>query len=379
MISGHASSPKFHLDWQLRQRVFPALVTLDGLHDAWPQVQQVYDLLVGRDLDFDLRQGPPFPSNLCEDNAAIELAYTFGGPEQCGLRYSFEPTSKPGVLSNRYTVFRDRLRALQIMLGDDYDLSPLLQAAQLAVPRHLMRQAHTTVTIAAVHHYRDRPPRIKGYFSCDHDDTKLARQVALRLVELAGVKDLQAQTHAFFRHFRPLGGVRMLGLDVEPAKPLGLKVYKNGAGLSAPALGRLVDWVGGGAKALAGLRAFQDIFLDAKRNPAWLDLVCLVLNPKGPAGLKIYIRPVDFYGDQEALQRLQRWYQWLGQEQDFYVVMRGLEAVAPLSALANTRGFFNYFSVDLGPAGVCKTSVYFAPQILLASLAQQAPEDFLRL
>lgn len=379
MISGDASSPKFHLDWQLRQRIFPALVTLDGLHDAWPQVQQVYDLLVGRDLDFDLRQGPNYPSNLCEDNAAIELAYTFGGPEQCGLRYSFEPTSKPGVLSNRYTLFRDRLRALQNMLGDDYDLSPLLHAAQLAVPRHLMRQAHTTVTIAAVHHYRDRPPRIKGYFSCDHDDSRLARQVALNLVEIAGVKDLQTQTQGFFRHFRPQGGVRMVGLDVEPKKPLGLKVYKNGAGLSAPALRRLVEELGGGADALAGLRAFQDIFLGGKRSPALLDLVCLALKPKKPAGLKIYIRPVDYYGDEEALQRLQRWYQWLGREHDFAVVMQGLEAVAPLTALANTRGFFNYFSVDLGPAGVSKTSVYFAPQILLASLAQQAPEDFLGL
>ena len=367
-------------DWHIRQRILPALAQLDGLQSEWPRALQVYDTLAQQNLAFDLRRQPPWPSNLCEDNSALELGYTFGGRDSCGLRYSFEPTMRAGILRNRYSLFRERMVALAQLLGPDYDLSALIQAAHIAVPREQTRQAETTVCIAAVHHYRDRPPRIKGYYSCDYpQQPRRGRQVAMRLLSLANDKIIEAQTREFFRQFRPQGGLRMVGLDVEPGKALAVKIYKSGDDLSKPALQRLIAMAGGGQKARAALQKFQDIFLDSARQPALFDLVTLATKHRGDPGLKLYIRPVDFYSDAEALRRLQAWYQWLGREDNFAQVRRGLSCVAPLEHLRHTRGFFNYISVDMGAAGASKTSVYFTPQILLNYLATKAKQNFIKL
>ena len=364
-------------DWQLRQRILPQLAQIDGLQNEWPRAQAVYDAVVAKDLCFDLRHSSPWPSNLCENNSAIELAYTFGGPENCGLRYSYEPTTRPGILHNRYSLFRDRLRNLARVLGDDYDLSPLLSAALIAVPRELMRQAETTVTIAAVHHYRDRPPRIKAYYSCDYTEKpRMGRVVAQQLLALAHNSAIEEQARDFFRQFRPQGGLRMVGLDLEPGKPLGVKIYKRGTGLTKPALRRLIAMAGGHQTALTALQKFQDIFFDGAAQPDLFDLVTIATKPQGHPGLKLYIRPVDFYDDGETLHRLQSWYQWLEQDDAYQQVLRGLRAVAPVKYLDKTRGFFNYISMDLGVDGASKTSVYFSPQIVLTYLARQEPEIF---
>ncbi|MFH1812345.1 MAG: hypothetical protein ABIJ09_26650 [Pseudomonadota bacterium] len=362
--------PHLQLGWHLRQRILPALARIDGLEGELPRVAQVVRGLVGGDLDFDLRQGPRHPSNLCEAQASLELAYTFGGREQCGLRYSTEPLAPRGVLRNRYTVFRDRLLRLMRELAPGYDVALLQRLFFVGVPRRAAADTDTTITIAAVHHYRDRPPRLKAYFSCDWDNPGRARASAQALIGQAGSDELEAQARTFHRFYSPQGGVRMVGFDFEPGRAVEVKLYKTGEGLRPRSLARLIEEAGGGSEAQQGVQVFRDVFLDGATDPALFDLVSRALRRGGGPGLKLYIRPADLYDDAEALRRLRNWYGYLGKTEELAMVERGLATVAPLEVIGATRGFFNYFSVDVGHHGVSKTSVYYTPQIPLMHLAR---------
>ncbi|MBN2360530.1 MAG: hypothetical protein JXR83_13830, partial [Deltaproteobacteria bacterium] len=343
------------------------------------RAQAIYNLLVDRDLDFDLRRGSPFQSNLCEENAALELAYTFGGRERCGLRYSFEPTCRRGVLKNRYDLFRDRMQAAMQRLGAGYDSTTLHRAFRVAVPRELLLRSDNTVTILAAHHYRDRRPRLKAYFSCDYSDPVRSRRVVRDLIGVLEDRTLNEQTRRFFGFFKRGSGARMVGLDFEPGCPVAAKVYLQGAGLSQRRLDELIAYVGGGADARAGLDLFRDRFLDGDRRPAAFNLVSLGLDRGGDLRLKLYIRPVEFYPDGEALGRLRNWYRAIDRQDELAAAEVGLAATTPLDLLDRTRGFFNYLSVDVGATGVSKTSIYFVPQIPLGRLAREDPERLDRL
>lgn len=369
-----AAAYSFHE--HLRTRILPALIHLDGLSPRTHEVLSTYDALIGDDLDFDLREGPRFPSNLCEEDCAIELAYTFGGEEDCGVRYSYEPTCRRTALRNRYTLCRDRFKTVLRHFGPGYDVDRFLELFRRALPNDvLLATRHdATATICAVHHYRDRPPRLKVYFSVDYGaDEQRALERTRALVQ--GLEDaaLDEQLEMFLRAFDPLGGGRMVGFDFSADGRVATKIYKRGAGLTAGALEELVRMTEGDKNALAGLAAFQDIFLDGERDPALFDLVTLSPSSRGRPRLKLYIRPVGLYGDEEALERLRRWYAHLGRANDLAIVEEGLAAVAPLDVLSATRGFFNYFSVDVSCEGLCKTSVYFAPMVPLRQLARCEP------
>lgn len=360
----------------LRARILPALVRLDGLAAREPEVLSAFDGLVDHDLDFDLREGPRFPSNLCEEDCAIELAYTFGGDDDCGVRYSYEPTCRRTALRNRYTLCRDRFKATLRHFGPGYDVDRFLALFRSALSNDILlgTRHEATATLCAVHHYRDRPPRLKMYFSVDYgDDEERALERTRVLVAQLGDVVILEQLEAFLAWFEPLGCGRMVGFDFSADGKVTTKIYKRGAGLSAQALEGLVRMTGGDADALAGLAVFQDIFLDGKRDPALFDLVTLGPSSSGTPRLKLYIRPVVLYGDEEALARLRRWYAYLGKANELTLVEQGLAAVTPLDVLAATRGFFNYFSVDVSREGLCKTSVYFAPMIPLRQIARTEP------
>lgn len=361
---------RFSFHAQVRERILPALAELDGLTERLPEILQHFDTLAGRDLDFDLRGDPPFPSNLCEQNCALELAYTFGGQDDCGVRYSFEPTRAPGRLSNRYTLCRDRVRQAMSSAGDGYDASLFRRLFKLGLPNDILLGAgDTTASICAIHHYRTRPPRLKIYFSVDYADGARALEQIRNLVAALDDERVAAQTEAFLRAFEPAGGGRMVGFDFEPGRPVGVKVYKEGVGLSAARFDELVEQTGSDDAGQRGIAAFRDTFLPAGGGPDAFNLVTLAANPGGAPRLKLYIRPVDLYDDGETLARLRRWYAEIGHESELELVEQGLAAVAPLDVLAHTRGFFNYLSVDVGESGVSKTSVYFAPLIPLTHLA----------
>lgn len=174
----------------------------------------------------------------------------------------------------------------------------------------------------------------------------------------------------FLAAYDPPGGGRMVGFDFAPHAPTEVKVYKEGKGLSRDALAAVVEDAGGNDAAREGIARFQDIFLDGDRDPARFDLVTLAPSRVRAPRLKLYIRPVDLYSDAEALRRLREWYRHLAREEELALVERGLAAVAPLEVLEGTKGFFNYLSVDVGAAGVTKTSVYYAPLISLRARAQ---------
>ena len=336
-------------------------------------------MLVDADLDFDLRRGPSFPSNLCEENAAIELAYTFGERSRCGLRYSFEPTCKRGVIKNRYELFRDRMLTAMQQLGPGYDAATLHRAFRVAVPREILRRSDITVTILAVHHYRDRSPRLKAYFSCDYPEPERARRAVTDLIAVLGEPVLDAQTRQLLGLFKRSSGARMVGLDFEPGQPVAAKVYLHGAGIAQRRLAELIARVGGSDEARAGLKSFREIFLDGRQRPGDFNLIALGLDRAGDLRLKLYIRPVEFYPDGEALRRLRRWYQAIDKCDELAAAEAGLAAVAPLELLERTRGYFNYISVDVGAAGVTKTSLYFVPQIPLGRLAHQDPDALRRM
>jgi hypothetical protein len=78
-------------------------------------------------------------------------------------------------------------------------------------------------------------------------------------------------------------------------------------------------------------------------------------------------------GDGETLRRLRPWFAELGRDEELAHVHAALSVVCPLDVLEETRGTFNYVSVDVTSVGVDKTSVYFVPQIPLAHLAVRAP------
>lgn len=356
----------FH--WHVRERILPALARLDGLDERVDEVQRFYDLLAGRDLDFPLDAPPPFASNLCEEDCAIELAYTFGGRDDCGVRYSFEPTCRRSALKNRYTLCRDRVKAAMRAAGGGYDVDRFTALFKIGVPNDVLLSPSRdpTATICAIHHYRARAPRLKIYFSVDYaSEPARALEQIRRLVGALEEPALDEQVEAFLAAFDPPGGGRMVGFDFEPHAPVEVKVYKEGKGLTPASLSAVVERAGGGAEAHEGIARFQDIFLDGERDPARFNLVTLAPSRDGRARLKLYLRPVDLYGDDEALERLRAWYQHLGKADELALVERGLGAVAPLDVLARTRGFFNYLSVDVGPAGVSKTSVYYAPLVAL--------------
>src|SRR5690606_12201774 len=149
----------FH--WQVRERILPALARLDGLAERTDEIQRFFDVLAGRDLDFDVSAPPPFASNLCEADCALELAYTFGGRDDCGVRYSFEPTCRRTALKNRYTLCRDRVKAAMRAAGDGYDVDRFTRLFKIGVPNDVLLSPSRdpTATICAVHHYRDRAPR----------------------------------------------------------------------------------------------------------------------------------------------------------------------------------------------------------------------------
>jgi hypothetical protein len=348
------------------------LAEIDGLVDELPRIRSLFDLLVGSDLDFDIRQGPTYKSNLCEQDAAFELGYTFGGRDKCGVRYSYEPCCRNGLLKNRYTLFRDRVLACMNSVGVGYDTDLFRRVFRRVVTQEVMQHSDVTVSIAAVHHYRERPPRIKAYFSCDYPEPARARKAVADIVEEIGESQLTQQMRDFYRHYKPRGGARMVGLDFEVDKPVAAKIYKRGSGLSQPALRRLFAYVGAGQLSLEGVQLFQDVFFDSARAPRLFNLVALALDRDGHPGLKLYMRPVEHYDDAETLTRLRRWYQLRGQELELQQVMLGLQAVGSLESLTGSYGFFNYISVDVGPSGVSKTSVYFVPQILLARLARKS-------
>jgi hypothetical protein len=376
-----ADERAFSFHWQVRERILPALAQVDGLSDQLPDVERFFDSLCDRDLDFDLRDKPPYASNLCEDDCAIELAYTFGGRDNCGVRYSYEPTCKKSMLKNRYALCRDRVRRTMREAGDGYDSSLFTAIFSEALDNDVLLDPfeEPTATICAIHHYKDRSPRLKMYFSVDYVDEDRALSKVRSLVEKLDAPRLSEQTECFLSAFEPAGGARMLGFDFEPGREVEVKVYKMGLGLDPSALGRLIDDAGGGHDAHAGVAAFQDIFLDGDRDPAAFNLVTLGPAREGPPRLKLYIRPVDLFDDGEALARLRRWFAHLGRNDELDLVERGLSAVCPLDVLDETRGFFNYLSVDVGPGGVSKTSVYFAPLIPLAQLAKKNPKRLLDL
>jgi hypothetical protein len=368
-------APELSFHAHVRDRILPALAELDGLGEQLADVHAYFDVLAGRDLDFDLRGEPPYPSNLCEQSCAIELAYTFGGDDDCGVRYSFEPTCKPGRLKNRYTLCRDRVREAMRTGGDGYDASLFRRLFKTGLPNDiLMGSGDATATICAIHHYKDRPPRLKMYFSVDYAEQPRALEQIRALVGELSDDALTRETETFLDTFVPPGGGRMVGFDFEPGRPVGVKVYKMGAGLDEARFGALLDRCEGGPDALEGVDAFRRIFLGDDSVPADLNLVALAPSATKPPRLKLYVRPVDLYADGEALARLRRWYERLDRPDELALVERGLAAVAPLDVLNDTRGFFNYLSVDVGPGGVSKTSVYYAPLIPLQHLARTAPE-----
>lgn len=360
------ASSSFH--WHVRERILPALARLDGLGERVDEIQRFYDLLAGEDLDFPVTGAPPFPSNLCEEDCALELAYTFGGRDDCGVRYSFEPTCRRTALKNRYTLCRDRMKSAMRTAGEGYDVERFTTLFKIGVPNDVLLSPSRdpTATICAIHHYRDRPPRLKIYFSADYpSEPERALEQIRRLVGALEEPILEEQVEAFLAAYDPPGGGRMVGFDFEPHAPVEVKVYKEGKGLTVETLARVIERAGGGPAAHEGVERFQDVFLDGDREPARFDLVTLAPGRDGRARLKLYIRPVDLYGDAEALRRLRAWYGALGKEEELALVERGLATVAPLEVLEGTRGFFNYFSVDVGPAGLTKTSVYYAPLVAL--------------
>lgn len=283
------------------------------------------------------------------------------------------------MLRNRYELFRDRVLAAMQQLGPGYDAATLHRAFRVAVPREILRRSDITVTILAVHHYRDRLPRLKTYFSCDYPEPARARRAVRELIAVLDSSTLDAQTRQFFGLFKRGSGARMVGLDFESGQPVAAKVYCHGAGISPRKLSALIDWVGGSSAACAGLETFREIFLDGDRSTAALNLIALGLDRGGDLRLKLYLRPVDHYPDGEALRRLRRWYRAIDREAELAAAEAGLAAVAPLALLDQTRGFFNYISVDVGAAGVTKTSLYFVPQIVLGQLARQDPDALRRM
>ncbi|MFZ9887675.1 MAG: tryptophan dimethylallyltransferase family protein [Myxococcota bacterium] len=375
-------SSSYSFQAHLRERILPTLVRLDGLELGQRDILGTFDALVGQDLDFDLREGPRFSSNLCEEDCAIELAYTFGSEEDCGVRYSYEPTCRRSTLRNRYTLCRDRFKSTLRRCGPGYDVDRFLELFRRALPNDVLLSTRqdATATICAVHHYRDRPPRLKMYFSVDYgSDEQRALERTRALV--GGLEDaaLSEQLEAFLGVFEPLGCGRMVGFDFAANGGVTTKVYKRGTGLSISGLEQLVRMTEGGGTALAGLAAFQDIFLDGRRDPALFDLVTLSPSSTGRPRLKLYVRPVALYGDDEALARLRRWYAHLAKVDELALVEQGLAAVAPLDVLAETRGFFNYFSVDVSREGLSKTSVYYAPLVPLRHMARTQPERLTQL
>src|SRR5690606_10921587 len=225
------------------------------------QIQRFFDLLAGRDLDFDLERGPPFASNLCEQSCAIELAYTFGGHDDCGVRYSFEPTCRRTSLKNRYTLCRDRMKAAMREAGGGYDVDLFSALFKIGVPNDVLFSSagDPTATICAIHHYKDRPPRLKIYFSVDYpsDPARAVEQIQ-RLVAHLGDVVLDEQVAAFVTTFDPPGGGRMVGFDFEPNAPTSVKIYKQGKGLSAEGLRAVVERAGGASAAHEGIARFQE-------------------------------------------------------------------------------------------------------------------------
>lgn len=367
----------FRFLWHVRERILPALARLDGLEEELDEVLAFFDVLAARDLDFDLREGPPYPSNLCEADCAIELGYTFGGRDTCGVRYSYEPTAKRSFIKPRYTLCRDRLRAAMRRAGDGYDVEAFTDLFHIGVPRDVQLAGvrdDATVCIAAIHHYKGgRPPRLKAYFSTDYDDPARSYEVTRQLVTRALGEEALEQVEAFGATYAELQSLRMVGIDFEPGRPLEAKVYGRASGLAERGLTELIALAKGDAPAREGVKLFLRIFADGA-GPEALNLIALAPAPVGTPRLKLYLRPVDHYGDAEALARLERWYRAIDRSAELESVVLGLGSVAPLDVLSRTRGFFNYVSVDVGPAGVTKTSVYFAPLIPLVELARTAPE-----
>jgi hypothetical protein len=369
---------RFNFREQVRRRILPGLAALDGIAERVPHILDVHDALTGQDLAFDLRRGPTFSSNLCAENAALEIGATFGR-DRTGVRYQFEPTCKKGMLKNRYTLFRDRLSSTMRQLDASYDEELLrrLWGAFIGGGVRFARGDDATATILAVHHYASRLPRLKAYFGCDYvDEPGHGFEVTKNaLAALDGGRVLTAQIDELRRAF--VGGAvpRMVGFDFDPGAAVHVKMYVASEGLDVAGLASLLALSGGDRAAHDAVMAFLRIFLDDDAGAlSQLNLVCLALDAAGSPRLKLYLRPVEHMDDGETLRRLTPWFAALGREHELVHVRAALSVVCPLEVLDETRGMFNYVSVDVTEAGVDKTSVYFVPQIPLAHLARHAPD-----
>jgi len=368
---------RFELRAHVRRRILPRLAELDGIASRIDEILALHDALMGDDLAFDLRTGPRFPSNLCAENANLEIGATFGR-DRTGVRTQMEPVCRRGVLKNRYTLARDRMASTMRALDEGFD-EARFRSLWSTFMGGRVRFAHgedATATILAAHHYSEGPPRLKAYFGCDYVDDR-AHGFEIARSAIASLDDgaaLVAQVETLRAHFDdPVP--RMVGFDFAPSAPVKAKMYVGSEGLSAEGLASLVRTVGGDARAEESVRAFLRSFVDDDGDDGVgaLNLVCFALDARGPS-LKLYARPVERMGDGETLARLAPWFASLDRAHELAHVSAALDAVCPSDVLAETRGAFNYVSVDVTTAGVDKTSVYFVPQIPLAHLARTAPD-----
>ncbi|MEW5849494.1 MAG: hypothetical protein AB2A00_11805 [Myxococcota bacterium] len=359
---------------QMRNGLLPFIARGAGLAHKLDEIHAVYDAIMQDDLRYDLREGTPLPSGASGALSPFLMNMSLGARQDSALRYQCEPVVPRRALGGRSRAFKERLRQATGLGWGSYAVEKVIAAWVAAVPYNAMTLDNIRPSFG-VRHYPDRPPDICAYFVLEHDDPRWSHDATRRALLAMGEAELWEQVDAFCRAtFRELG-LFILAVDLPADGSYEVKLYKRSEKIGRAQLQRLLDVVHAGPEGEERFREFRRTFVPSYvRN--LIGGIGFVMDRGGrPPVAKIYLDTSMMYDDWEAVQRLSRWLTALGyaQPRDFWESLR--TRLAPQQSLEGVGNFMDMVSLDVGAAGLFKTSLYYAPEVSLGRLAREWPRE----
>jgi hypothetical protein len=353
---------------QMRQGLLPFVARAGGLAHKLEEIHAVYDVIMGQDLRYDLRQGFHFPSGASGALSPFLMNMSMGAKQDTALRYQCEAQVARRALHGRSRVFRDRLTAFNALGLGTYAMEPLLRAWVAAVPFGAMALDNIRPSFG-VRHYPDRAPDVSGYFVLEAPDPAWGHGAVERALKAMGEDALWDQISAFDKATFKERGFGILALDLPADGGLEVKLYKRSERIGPGQVKRLLASVEAGPEGAELLKRFTGLFVPPYIKKL-IGGVGYVLDRGGrPPAFKLYLDTSRMYDDWEAVQRIRAWLTEVGFHQARDVFEQTRAVLAPEVSLRGIGNFVDMVSLDVGKAGLFKTTVYYAPEVSLRELA----------
>ena len=353
---------------QMRGGLLPFVAKVGGLGHKLDEIHAVYDIIMAQDLRYDLRQGFHFPSGASGALSPFLMNMSMGAKQDTALRYQCEAQVARRALNGRSKTFRDRLTAFSALGLGNYAVEQIMHAWVAAVPFGAMALDNIRPSFG-VRHYPDKAPDVSGYFVLESPDPAWGNGAVERALKAMGEDTLWNQISAFDRATFKERGFGILAIDLPADGTLEVKLYKRSEKIGPGQLKRLLASVEAGPEGAELLKRFTDLFVPPYVKKL-IGGIGYVLDRGGrPPAFKLYLDTSRMYDDWEAVTRLRTWLTDVGfhQARDVFEQIRA--ALAPEVSLRGVGNFIDLVSLDVGKAGLFKTTVYYAPEVSLRELA----------